>query len=49
MLMLISAFKARLINTIETWVSIKAQLIRFCELRESTGVICLFPNLAPEL
>jgi len=47
MLMLISAFKARLINTIETWVSIKAQLIRFYELRELTGVMRLFPNLAP--
>ena len=36
MLMLISAFKARLINTIGTWVSIRAQLIRFYELQELT-------------
>ncbi len=49
MLMLISAFKARLINTIGTWVLIKAQIIRFYELQELTGVIRLFPNLAPEL
>ena len=49
MLMLISAFKARLINTIGTWVLIKAQIIRFYELQELTGVMRLFPNLAPEL
>jgi hypothetical protein len=36
MLMLISAFKARLINTIGTWVLIKAQLIGFYELQELT-------------
>jgi hypothetical protein len=36
MLMLISAFKARLINTIGTWVLIKAQIIRFYERRELT-------------
>jgi hypothetical protein len=36
MLMLISAFKARLINTIGTWVLIKAQLIGFYGLRELT-------------
>ena len=39
MLMLISAFKARLINTIGTWVLIKAQLIGFYERRELTGVM----------
>ena len=49
MLMLISAFKARLINTIGTWVSINAQIIRFYELQELTAVMRLFPNLARKL